>query len=172
MTQYLLTCDCGQTVSVGRSQAGLEVPCTCGRNVRVPTFRDLAGYAVDPAAPVRANSTWGPRQACIFLGILIALIGMVLAAWRGGELIPPDPAEGMQIQVFKDAVESLPPEQLIAEWRVEQQGLDPTQGTIWEQYQAERAFRQIWFIVTCAIAVAGAALVLIAFLWPGPRRAA
>ena len=41
MTKYLLTCECGKTVTVDIGQAGEQVACQCGAKLDVPPLRKL-----------------------------------------------------------------------------------------------------------------------------------
>jgi len=170
MTLYRLTCDCGNTVTVSRSQAGLTVPCACGRQVNVPTLRDLAQYGVEDQPTTRPKGTWGPRQGFIFLGLLVAAVGIALALWCLGQMVPSDPTQGWQSEWFQVNVDALTPEQLLSEMRAQHQGLDATEPSIWDRYQAERNIRQIWFGLSCALAVLGGAMAATAFFWPDARR--
>ena len=75
---YLLPCTCGKKIEVDASQSGLNVRCECGAEVTVPTLRGLKELerASAPPADRRAEppvSTWGARQALMFLGTLILL---------------------------------------------------------------------------------------------------
>ena len=75
---YLLPCSCGKKIEVDAGQSGLNVRCSCGAELTVPAMRGLSQLerASEPPAgrPVEAPaSTWGARQAQLFLGVLIML---------------------------------------------------------------------------------------------------
>ena len=73
--QYLLECECGNSLHVESGQAGQLLDCTCGKTVCVPTFRELR--RLPRAAPnnetAQRESTWTRRQGGMFvLGIVIS----------------------------------------------------------------------------------------------------
>ena len=82
--QFLLPCSCGSKLPVDPAQAGGRVRCACGRELDVPTLLGLkrlerAGSdAVDGAAGTR-QTTWGARQRLIFAGVVVSLVGIVVA---------------------------------------------------------------------------------------------
>jgi len=78
-THYLLPCNCGKKNEVDSGQAGLNIRCSCGAELAVPTMRGLNQLERAEAPPpdrrqaAAPQSTWGARQALIFLGLLILL---------------------------------------------------------------------------------------------------
>lgn len=61
----LLSCECGQTHRVSRSQAGQEIKCDCGKILSVPTLRGLSDLPLADAAPQEAyaNTSRQPSMA-------------------------------------------------------------------------------------------------------------
>ena len=47
----LLSCECGKTHRVSRSQAGQEIKCDCGKILSVPTLRGLANLPLAESSP-------------------------------------------------------------------------------------------------------------------------
>src|SRR5688572_16997649 len=82
--QYLLPCSCGQTVRVGRAQAGQGVACACGKQLTVPTLRGLR--ELEPAAPegsAPGQAAWGPVRGAVFSsGLVIALLAFLFSAYQ------------------------------------------------------------------------------------------
>lgn len=82
---YLLPCSCGKKIEVDAGQSGLNVRCECGAELTVPTMRGLSQLERASAPPANrrldaaAESTWGARQALVFLGLII-LLGAALPA--------------------------------------------------------------------------------------------
>jgi hypothetical protein len=79
---YLLPCTCGQTVRVGKAQAGQAVDCACGKRHSVPTLRGLRELALAPVeaatTPAR-NPAWSPWHGAAFSGgIVTAVIALLL----------------------------------------------------------------------------------------------
>jgi len=84
-THYLLPCNCGKKNEVDSGQAGLNIRCSCGAELAVPTMRGLNQLERAEAPPAgrrqvaARQSTWGAPQGLIFLGLLI-LLGAMLPA--------------------------------------------------------------------------------------------
>jgi hypothetical protein len=79
-THYLLPCNCGKKNEVDSGQAGLNIRCSsCGAELAVPTMRGLNQLERAEAPPAdrrqvaSSQSTWGARQALVFLGIVVLL---------------------------------------------------------------------------------------------------
>jgi len=74
----LLPCPCGQKVPVRPSQAGQTVRCQCGRQLQVPTWREIA--ALEPAQPEVSPpgaGGWGWPETLLLAGVA-ALAGVVV----------------------------------------------------------------------------------------------
>jgi hypothetical protein len=78
---YLLPCECGQTLRVGRAQAGQAVVCSCGKTVRVPTLRGLRDLAPAPAETTGPSPRrWTRLHGAMFAGgLMIAVVAAALA---------------------------------------------------------------------------------------------
>lgn len=59
----LLSCECGQTHRVSRSQAGQEVKCDCGKILSVPTLRGLSDLPLAEAALQESGESTSRRAA-------------------------------------------------------------------------------------------------------------
>ncbi len=74
---YLLTCDCGQQLTIQVRQAGETRTCACGRVVEIPTLRDIRQLPFAPdsvATPARVGS-WSLAHGVAFaLAIPVFLI--------------------------------------------------------------------------------------------------
>lgn len=82
---YLLTCDCGNSVAVGTSQAGQQVNCSCGRRLAVPSLRAIRQLPVavekPGSKPATRPGTWNPVKGATFaMGALMVLGGLLVAA--------------------------------------------------------------------------------------------
>jgi len=75
--KYLLPCSCGEQVSVGVSQAGGNVSCSCGNQLVVPSMREIR--RLEPAAEAEAISspsgTWQLWQGLVLAGLVVTLAG-------------------------------------------------------------------------------------------------
>jgi len=75
--QYLLPCDCGAKITVTASQAGDQLVCVCGKNLDVPSFRELRLLepVTDPTdRPDHKRRTWTRLQALLFTGGLLTAV--------------------------------------------------------------------------------------------------
>lgn len=97
---YQLTCQCGRVLVVGRSQAGQEIECSCGKKVSIPTLRGLSTLPLvaDPSIRVGASTrtqaaetTWkGWRGVMISLSAAVGIIALALLAWFAFERLQVD----------------------------------------------------------------------------------
>jgi len=181
-TKYLLPCSCGEEVRVDARQAGQEIRCRCGAMLDVPAMRGLAqltpaGPEPDrgqpaptgqtPPAPQatraprgasvrRRSSAWGPRQKRIFLGAVIAVAGLVMAAI---------------FYLFRPqlvATEKLQPIQMWHLWRDLSHGID--QRPEWEEVYLESlaGFRR-WMVASFILAGVGVLVMASSLLIRGRR---
>jgi hypothetical protein len=169
--KYLLPCECGKRLTVGTSQAGLTITCTCGRHVEVPTIVEMVKLDVADAPDAQPAPSWGPRQGCIFIGCLILLGAGSTAAYR---IVVKRPATDPPVTIDREAnrqqIEAMTPSQTMALWEQLRFGLknNPYRDRPELEYEilAYRAavahwWQWTWIIV--GIAVAG--LLIAAFAW-------
>ncbi|MBI3838225.1 MAG: hypothetical protein HY288_09875 [Planctomycetia bacterium] len=82
MSNFRLSCTCGQSVSVSASQAGQTVRCSCGAQLEVPTLRGLRELPLsDAPADAKRPSNWENRQRAIFSLVLISLCALALGGY-------------------------------------------------------------------------------------------
>ncbi len=76
---HLITCECGQSLRVSRSQAGQELECGCGKKLKVPTLRGLAELPIAPDTSIAelpsSRATWGGGLGTM-LAISVALFAL------------------------------------------------------------------------------------------------
>ena len=78
--QFLLPCECGQTLPIGISQAGQELTCSCGRSITIPSMRAIRQLQPVKAATKAPEKTWNPVKGFIFgIGALLIIGGLVTA---------------------------------------------------------------------------------------------
>jgi hypothetical protein len=77
--KYLLACpECGSKLAVETGQAGQRLQCACGREIEVPSVRQLR--ELEPAGDVGpVQAPWSARQGLLFLGIAIIVVSAVAA---------------------------------------------------------------------------------------------
>jgi hypothetical protein len=82
--QYLLPCECGQTIPVTAAQAGRTLACECGRENKVPTLAGL--QQLEPVALPEGKSQptaqWSSTRGILFVvGVILALVGLGIGGY-------------------------------------------------------------------------------------------
>lgn len=175
--KYLLTCRCGRSVPVESNQAGLSVSCACGETIDVPSFRELSStarvIATGTLKSASLQTQWGPREATIFLGLVLVAtavgIGVYLFFTR-----PTPPRFIIHGDRVREAVEALTLEETFELW-------EAMRGGIREEYlpdiaiynfQRKSYVRQLSltaFIGIVGLLVAGLGITVLRRM-PGQRR--
>jgi hypothetical protein len=100
MSAYLLSCECGNNVTVEVGQAGGQVTCRCGKTLDVPALRQLRHLPQARVDEARPTSNWGLRQGFV-TACVIAVLGLLVAIgwnWWNAPTIPKfDPVHRQQI---------------------------------------------------------------------------
>jgi hypothetical protein len=83
MSRFLLPCACGQKHEVSSAQAGQRLTCSCGRQLDVPTLRELQSLErVDEKTPTMATARrWNARKGLVFLGLTLVVIAVGGRVW-------------------------------------------------------------------------------------------
>lgn len=119
-TTYLLPCTCGEKLRIDASQAGLDVPCRCGKVVKAPTLRGLSQLErVEDATTATPAQEWGTRHRLVMIGSLIAACGLAIAGWYWWTTPPFDPVISIDPRFPKQVaaeVAAMPAEKLIEAW--------------------------------------------------------
>jgi hypothetical protein len=118
---HLLTCSCGETHVVTRSQAGQEITCKCGTPIAVPTLRGLADLPpAKPAeghlSPLGKRRNWrNPVMALVIAGFILSLAFSGWNLWTRSRI---DTSYTVQdeIKVGEEYLESLDPHALSLSW--------------------------------------------------------
>jgi hypothetical protein len=164
---YLLPCSCGQSIPVGRAQAGQQVTCACGKELTVPTLRGLR--ELQPAPPEKARSSpraWTPLHGVLFAsGIVAAVVGVIVAIHnvRLYAVVQNYTDDQSQDVIEHEAshIDIATPEQLLVLWNQERTHGLGTKGTpLW--IAAQQSAKIYWTRVTIAgiVAAAGAGLAI------------
>jgi hypothetical protein len=154
--RYRLPCSCGQTVLVERSQAGLSVACSCGKQLEVPTIRGLAQLDTVQSAPDQLG--WTAQYGLLLIGVLIALFAAGTAGWRvvkqGPDLFSESSIDATMKEHFAQ-IEKMPPGDVVLLWQSLRNlpYMEDTQAK--KQYYIEREANQRWSWVLAGIAAAG-----------------
>jgi len=156
---YLLPCQCGLKVHVDKTQAGLSVKCECGRTLDVPTLRDLTQLEQvgdqNKASASKTSTGWGPRQGLTLVGVLITLVGLIWLAYQIATM-PQDlfvePAD------IRAEVNTLSPGDLIAQFRLLREKLDPTELSIVKANRIYQEWHRRWTYFAAGVTLLGLAL--------------
>ena len=76
---YLLPCHGESTVEVTTAEAGRTVPCPCGKEVTVPTFREIQQLPKKQIATDDDGAVWSIQQGVLFSVGLVLLAGALVA---------------------------------------------------------------------------------------------
>ena len=170
--QFLLPCSCGQSIPVARSQSGLEVQCPqCGHKQVVPKLARLQQLPV--VHQEEAKRQWGPRQLTMFIGTIIALVGVAFALLTWWWL-PPSPMEKME-KLYGPLPEDATPEEALLLWQmIRREGLDPRfpvpRGVYnFESYYGAWKGQRNWIWIWLGVAGVGLLVSAIGLL-EAPRR--
>ncbi|MFK7736981.1 MAG: hypothetical protein AB8B50_13180 [Pirellulaceae bacterium] len=135
--EYLLTCHCGKEHRVTKSQAGQELPCSCGASVKIPTLRALTALpAIDATSENddtksakqsrsrEKSPAWsGWRGPALAISVLLLLISTITTGYWISQALRND--VGVSTEVFiegsDEAIDSYGPGELSVAWNDFQQ---------------------------------------------------
>jgi hypothetical protein len=173
MTRYLLSCQCGNQLSVEVGQAGERVTCRCGKALDVPPLRKLRHLPPEEAAAVaRGGPSWNVRYGIIAAFLILATTLAVWALWSRltePHVAPFDPR--IREQRVEEDLEHMTPGQGWQVWieryrPLAERGFSELQhphAAAIEQFVAEQRFLQRMLLAAAGVFVVFAA---IAALWP------
>lgn len=174
---YLLPCSCGKKIEVDAGQSGLNVRCECGAELTVPTMRGLSQLERASAPPANRRfesspeSTWGARQALVFLGMLI-LLGAALPATLTWFAYPQPPR--LRDDFAELNREDIDQATLLQTWELWKQlrndVSDETEMPIMQKYLADEKTARTRLIFMGVIGGIGLATVIAGLLLPAPRK--
>ena len=121
MAKYLLQCECGESHVISNHQAGKTIACSCGKDLVVPTLRNLAELPRVDEADDKPKSSWGVRQGVFTAALLVALLLGGVAAWFQWQTpAPPEPFDVIaRSEFFEENVDKLTAEQAWKLWMIE-----------------------------------------------------
>lgn len=174
-SQFLLPCNCGQSVPVQLSQAGQTITCTCGRALVVPTMRGIQQLkpAKDIPSPAHTGASWNPTRGALFgVGACLLLLGLITAAFnypRYRQFSAFQPSDEY-LQESLAFIEKSSPEELLDVWHmVTEHGLGDYESSPFSNARmAARHFRNLT-VAGVVAAVCGIFVVGIPILLPARR---
>jgi hypothetical protein len=167
-TKYRLPCHDDAFVAVDASQAGLSVTCPCGKEIQVPTWRELSrlkrvGDTSDRDTARRkaaGSSTWSPQKGLIFLGLVI-LVGCGASAAYWYATMPTEQPIHVNYEGIRDHVQALTLIESMKEWSELRKGLSKGELPPMQMYLAMRETHRRWTYVSLGGCALGAALCIL-----------
>lgn len=164
---YLLPCQCGQNVRVGRAQAGQQVTCVCGKSLTVPTLRGI--QELQPAPPESAPAkgrAWTPIHGALFAaGLLAAVIGAAVAIYSVRQyaifMNYTEDRSDVFIEYEAAHIDHATPEELLTLWNLEREhGLGRKQTMPWVAAQQSATIYRQRATIAGIVAVLGLAIAI------------
>jgi hypothetical protein len=173
-TIYLLPCTCGETLRIDANQAGLDVPCRCGKVVKAPTLRGLSQLErVEDAAAAKPLPEWGTRHRLALIGSLIVVCGLTIAGWYWFTTPPYDPKISIDPRIPKRVeaeVAAMPAEKLIETWeKLAQEKLDRSEPPDVVEYRRMVLRRRGFMYAGLAVVAIGGLVLASAFILDKPK---
>lgn len=177
--RYLLKCECGIEHPVETAQAGDTLPCSCGRTVSIPSFRELR--QLPPAAaggpPKKAKRAWHPLQGLLFgVGSVMFTVwtvwGVSLEIHRRVLDLEEDPRIQQELQRNLKNIGKLKIHESYEVWKlIQQRGLGRRQPP---PYVLNRELNRYWLSVEIQMflaALVGVVLIVVSLvIRPGQKR--
>jgi len=112
MKTFLLPCPCSVDIPVSAGLAGGRVSCpSCGREIDVPTLRELSRLREQPVA-LPAQTRWTVAHAVGLAGAALAVI-----AWAGSVLVLPRTDIAFDRAAIQAAVRAAPDPDIYKAWK-------------------------------------------------------
>jgi len=112
MKTFLLPCPCSVDIPVSAGLAGGRVSCpSCGREIDVPKFRELARLREQPVA-VSTQTRWSAAHAVGLAGAALAVI-----AWAASMLVLPRADIAFDRAAIRAAVRAAPDSDIYRAWK-------------------------------------------------------
>lgn len=171
--KYLLPCECGIRIPVGKAQAGEVVSCSCGRRIEVPTLlrlRDLD--TIEDDQPLRAaDSSWDIRNGLIAIGVAITLLAAAGAAYFFFNR-PARPDEQVPRELLQQRVDTMPLIKTYEMWEYLRHGLHGKRPINVDYQRAMKAYRIRLGVTLVILAAAGGATLVGGLALAHSKRAA
>jgi hypothetical protein len=177
MTTYLLDCQCGQRLPVEIGQAGGRITCSCGKEVDVPTLRNLRHLPtaeVEDTQAKRASVPWNKRKGAIAACLIVFSVFAVVGIWnrlRQPSIPKFDPSA--RLRSVEQQLKTITPADafiLSQNYRLlAEHGLSvfevANQAAIEQQIRHQQFQRRIYWIIAAIFAAAAATI----YFWPRPQ---
>ncbi len=166
--KYLLPCECGQRVTVDKSQSGLKTPCKCGASLNVPSLSGLAKLETIEEAGEPQARKWGPKQGMIFVGSLITVVSLTATGLWYHYARPIHPYDRIG---FYDLPADMTPAQALKMFNeIKKKGLEEAPAPALQDYRRQRGAHTMLSIVGLVAGGIGIAIIVAAFVTPPGAR--
>ncbi len=157
-----ISCACGQTHIVDTPQAGSILQCHCGRQIQVPTLREIAQL---PAAEQTEGTEqisprrWTHRQGILFaIGAAVVLLASGIAASLVAGRPPGQlPGKAAAVADLDSRLSTLNPTETLELWRFHQSAPD-FMVSIAKKTHSMRKTRQTYTLAAWTIGLVGIAV--------------
>jgi hypothetical protein len=174
MTTYLLDCQCGNRLPVEIGQAGGRIACSCGKQLDVPTLRNLRQLPTAIVDEKPTSIAWNKRKGAIAACLIVAVVLAAVAVWnRINQPSVPKFDSGARMQQVERELKNITPADAYAlshNYRMlAERGMavyEPANRAAIQQHIAHQTFQRRIYWITATIFAAAAAV--IAF-WPRPQ---
>lgn len=122
MTTYLLNCHGENSVEVTTAEAGRTIDCPCGKQVLVPTMREIRLLPRKKEPKVEAAPTWSTQKGVLFsIGLVLLAGGLIYGGFLIYQRMQLDTEEIVirddQWDALDTGVQSLSPERTLEVWQ-------------------------------------------------------
>jgi len=170
--KYLLPCECGVRIPVGKAQAGEVVSCVCGRRIEVPTLLRLQSLdTIEVDQPLReVEASWDIRNGLIVVGVAITLFAAAGAVYFFFTR-PARPDEQVSRERLNQRVDTMPLARTYEVWEYLRHGLHRKRAINVDYQRAMKAYRIRLGVTLAILAAAGGATLVGGLALARSRRA-
>ncbi|MCA9150622.1 MAG: hypothetical protein KDA92_15025 [Planctomycetales bacterium] len=171
--RFILPCpECQAPLSVGLTQAGETVTCSCGAQVLVPALRELK--LLPSASPTHSSAgqrAWSTQRGLAFVCGVLMIAAAAMLYWR---ISPQRAAINIEKPAFRELtidLDTLKPLDAWAAWvHFRDQTLDYRNTPKYIENRVVHAELSYYLYAAVAAGVLGLSLVVGSVLWPGSQR--
>jgi ferric-dicitrate binding protein FerR (iron transport regulator) len=174
--KYRLPCGrCGEKLVIDVSQAGRQLECRCGATVEAPSLRAIRALepAADSLGPARRASWNRGRGVTFAAGVLVAVLGLLVAASSGASWYtaqPPPQPSAQDIETALAQTDTLAATEAWDAWlNLRDEGLGPYHEPPHSLFQT--SVRRVFAIFVGGLVAmgVGTAAAVLSMLLPGTR---
>ena len=172
--QYLFPCDCGRKLTVDTFQAGEKITCECGKEIELPSLREMR--MLEPAEaekPKQASRpSWGMPDKLLMTGIILIGCGAIGAGllWHFWPITPPE--WEVDLEVIQEYTQKMSLQESMKMWdeRLGKEKWEREDHPYVIYYRVESEAFTRWLIVAAVVAGIGVVLMILSMVVPSGRR--